>query len=289
MISKDTFFSKKRTLNLSGTLHEFSSPAVMGIINLTPDSFYDGGQYNSDTDVLNRCEAILSEGGTIIDIGAYSSRPGAEHISEEEELGRLVPVLKLIRNKFPDALISVDTFRSGIARTVVQDYGVQIINDISAGEMDDNMLETIANLKVPYVMMHMKGTPQTMQQQTEYQNIIKEILKFFAVKVDKAKKLGIHDIIIDPGFGFGKNQEQNYLLLSRLSELRIFELPILVGVSRKSMIHKLLNSGPDQALAGTIAANTLALLNGANILRVHDVKEAVDSIKIVNAYKNSYL
>jgi dihydropteroate synthase len=289
MISKDTFFSKKRTLNLSGTLHELSSPAVMGIINLTPDSFYDGGQYNSDTDVLNRCEAILSEGGTIIDIGAYSSRPGAEHIPEEEELGRLAPVLKLIRNKFPDALISVDTFRSGIARTVVQDYGVQIINDISAGEMDDNMLETIANLKVPYVMMHMKGTPQTMQQQTEYQNIIKEILKFFAVKVDKAKKLGIHDIIIDPGFGFGKNQEQNYLLLSRLSELRIFELPILVGVSRKSMIHKLLNSGPDQALAGTIAANTLALLNGANILRVHDVKEAVDSIKIVNAYKNSYL
>jgi len=289
MISKDTFFSKKRTLNFAGTLHEFTSPIVMGILNITPDSFYDGGRYLTDDDILKRCETILSEDGTIIDIGAYSSRPGAEHISEEDELNRLLPAIQLINKRFPQALLSVDTFRSNIAKVVVQEFGVKMINDISAGDMDENMLETMAELKVPYVMMHMKGNPQTMQQQADYQSIIKEILRYFAEKLDKARKFGIHDIIIDPGFGFGKTIEQNYILLSRLSELRIFELPILVGISRKSMIHKLIGSEPGQALAGSITANTLALLNGADILRVHDVKEAVDTIKIVNAYKNSYL
>jgi len=287
MISKDTFFSKKRTLNFAGTLYELSSPMVMGILNITPDSFYDGGRYTSDIDILKRCENILSEGGSVIDIGAYSSRPGAEHISEEQELDRLIPVLTLIRKEFPNALISIDTFRSNIAKTVVQDFGVQLINDISAGDMDESMLDTVAALKVPYIMMHMKGDPQTMHQQTDYQNLIKEILKHFAYKVEKAKKAGIHDIIIDPGFGFGKTLEQNYLLLSRLNELQIFELPVLVGVSRKSMIYKLLEATPDEALAGTISLNTLALLNGADILRVHDVKEAIDTVKIVKAYKNS--
>ena len=289
MISKDTFFSKKRTLNFAGTLYELSSPMVMGILNITPDSFYGGSQYTTDTAILRRCESILSEGGTIIDIGAYSSRPGAEHISEELELNRLLPALTLIRKEFSNALLSVDTFRSNVAKVTVQDFGVQMINDISAGDLDENMLETIANLKVPYVMMHMKGNPQSMQQQTEYQNLIKDILSYFADKVAKAKKAGIHDIIIDPGFGFGKTLEQNYLLLSRLSELRIFELPVLAGLSRKSMIYKLLDTTPDNALAGTISLNTLALLNGADILRVHDVKEAIDTVKIVNAYKNSYL
>ena len=287
MISKDTFFSKKRTLNFAGTLYELSSPMVMGILNITPDSFYGGSRHTTDTAILKRCECILSEGGTIIDIGAYSSRPGAEDISEELELNRLLSALTLIRKEFSNALLSVDTFRSNVAKVTVQDFGVQMINDISAGDLDENMLETIANLKVPYVMMHMKGNPQSMQQQTEYQNLIKDILSYFADKVAKAKKAGIHDIIIDPGLGFGKTLEQNYLLLSRLSELRIFELPVLAGLSRKSMIYKLLDTTPDNALAGTISLNTLALLNGADILRVHDVKEAIDTVKIVNAYKNS--
>lgn len=289
MISKDTFFSKKRTLNLSGTIVELSSPIVMGILNITPDSFYDGGRYTSDANILKRCEHILSEGGLVIDIGAYSSRPGAENVSEEEELNRLAPVLKMIRKEFPNAILSVDTFRSGIANIVVKDFGVNIINDISAGELDELMFETTASLKVPYIMMHMKGNPQTMQQQTNYQNLVKDILRYFSIRVDKAKKAGIMDIIIDPGFGFGKTQEQNYLLLARLKEFRIFELPIVVGISRKSMIYKLLDTTADNALAGTIALNTLAVANGANILRVHDVKEAVDTVKIVNAYKNSYL
>ena len=287
MISKDTFFSKKRTLNLGGTLHKLSSPMVMGILNITPDSFYDGGRYTTDVEILSRCERILSEGAAIIDLGAYSSRPGAEDISEEQELERLLPVLKLIRKEFPKALVSVDTFRANVAKMAVADFGVEVINDISAGELDKNMLETVASLKVPYVMMHMKGNPQTMQQQTEYHSLIKDILKYFAERVDKAKKAGIRDIIIDPGFGFGKTLEQNYLLLSRLSEFRIFELPILVGLSRKSMIYKLLETSPDNALTGTVALQTIALLNGVDILRAHDVKEAIDTIKIVNAFKNS--
>ena len=289
MISKDTFFSKKRTLNFRGTLFDLSSPVVMGILNITPNSFYDGGRYTSETEILKRCEAILSEGASIIDLGAYSSRPKAESISEEEELSRLVPALKSIRKEFPNAFISVDTFRSEIARKVVCDFAVQMINDISAGQMDTAMIETIASLKVPYIMMHIKGTPQTMQQQTDYSNLILDILHYFAEKTEKARQLGIHDIILDPGFGFGKTIEQNYQLLSKLDEFRIFELPIMVGISRKSMIYKTLESTPERALAGTITANTLAILKGADILRVHDVKEAVDTIKIVKAYKNSYL
>ena len=289
MISKDTFFSKKRTLNFAGTLYELTTPMVMGILNITPDSFYEGSRYTNEASVLQRCERILADGGAIIDIGAYSSRPGAEHISEEDELNRLVPALKMIRKTFPDALLSVDTFRANVARIVVRDFGVQMINDISAGTLDESMMETVASLNVPYVMMHIKGDPRTMQQLTEYDDLIRDILKYFAEKVEKAKMAGVQDIIIDPGFGFGKTLEQNYQLLSRLSDLRIFELPVLVGVSRKSMIYKLLEITADNALAGTVAVNTLALLNGANILRVHDVKEAVDTVKIVTTYKNSYL
>jgi dihydropteroate synthase len=289
MISKDTFFSKKRTLNFRGTLFDLSSPVVMGILNITPDSFYDGGRYTTESEILKRCENILSDGASIIDIGAYSSRPGAENISEEEELNRLSTALQYIRKGFQEAFISVDTFRSGIALRVVNDFNVQMINDISAGHMDAAMFETIAGLKVPYVIMHMKGTPQNMQQQTDYNHLIRDILHYFAERNEKARQAGIQDLIIDPGFGFGKTVEQNYQLLSGLDEFRVLELPVMVGLSRKSMINKIVGSTPEHGLAGTIAANTLALIKGADILRVHDVKEAVDTIKIVQAYKNFYL
>ena len=289
MISKDTFFSKKRTINFRGTLFDFSTPIIMGIVNVTPDSFYSASRTTSDTEILKRCEKVANEGADIIDIGAYSSRPGAINISEEEELNRLIPALTIIRKKFPYFLLSVDTFRSGVAQKVIDEFDVQMINDISGGEMDDKMFTTVARNKVPYIMMHMKGNPQTMQQNTDYKNFIKDIFQYFASRIDLAKREGITDIIIDPGFGFGKSLEQNYELLNRLDEFRIFELPILAGLSRKSMISKVLETDTNEALAGTIAANTLALLGGANILRVHDVKEAMDTIKIVSAYKNSYI
>ncbi len=285
MISKDTFFSKKQTINFGGTLFDISSPIVMGIVNITPDSFYKGSRANTDNEIINRCQQIISEGSHIIDIGAYSSRPGADHISEDEELSRLIPALNIVRKNFPDAVISVDTFRSAVAQKAISDFGVQMINDISAGEMDDNMFDTVAKNRVAYVMMHIKGNPQTMQQNIEYKNFIQEIIQHFAVKINSAKKAGIFDIIIDPGFGFGKSLAHNYELLNRLDEFGIFELPILVGLSRKSMIYNVLESTADDALAGTIAANTLAMLKGANILRVHDVKETVDIIKIVSACK----
>jgi len=288
-MSKDTFFSKKRTLNFGGTLFDLSSPIVMGILNLTPDSFFDGGNYSSDTKILQRCEQILSEGVSIIDIGAYSSRPGAAHITEEEELNRLVPALSSIRKEFPNAILSIDTFRAEVSRIVVQQFGCQMINDISGGEIEETMLETIALLKVPYVLMHIQGTPQSMQQHTDYTDLVLDIVRYFSKKLDLIRKLGIQDVILDPGFGFGKTLEQNYQLLAKLEEFKIFGLPILAGLSRKSMIYKQLETTPEDALAGTISANTLALLKGADILRVHDVKEAADAIKIVTAYKSSYL
>jgi dihydropteroate synthase len=287
MISKDTFFSKKRTLNFGGTLFDLSSPVVMGILNITCDSFYDGGRYTTEIEILKRCETILSEGASIIDVGAYSSRPGSENISEREEHSKLTTALKFIRREFPGAFISVDTYRSGIVRSVVNDFGIHMINDISAGDMDAEMFEVIAGLQIPYIMMHMKGTPQTMQQQTNYEHLIRDIIRYFADKTERARQFGIHDVILDPGFGFGKTTEQNYQLLSGLDEFRVFELPIVVGISRKSMIYKTLETTPENALAGTIAANTLALLKGADILRVHDVKEAMDTIKVLKAYKNS--
>jgi dihydropteroate synthase len=285
MVSKDTYFSTKQTLNLNGTLFELSSPIVMGILNITPDSFFDGGRYLDEKQILFQCEKMLSEGADIIDIGAYSSRPGATDISTEEEQERLTKALQPIRKSFPGAILSVDTFRADIARFVVQEFNVQLINDISAGELDSAMLETIAACNVPYIMMHMKGTPKTMQTQTDYDNLINEIVRYFAGRISAAVQLGIKDIIVDPGFGFGKTVEQNYQLLRNLGDFKIFQRPILVGLSRKSMIYKILDTTPENALNGTLAAGMIALLNGAHILRVHDVKETVDMLKIAQAYK----
>lgn len=253
----------------------------MGILNLTPDSFYDGGRNNNLHDALKKTEQILSEGADLIDIGAYSSRPGAEHISEETESERLIPVLRAIVSKFPDAILSIDTFRSGIARMAVNE-GAGIINDISAGSMDPEMFPTIANLGVPYIIMHMKGTPQTMASQNDYEDITTEVCQYFASRIQTLRNLGVNDLIVDPGFGFAKNLEQNYEILANLEHLKSTGHPVLAALSRKSMIYKLLETDTEHALNGTTAANTIALIKGANILRVHDVKAAAEVVKIVN-------
>lgn len=284
MVPKDTYFSAKQTLNFNGTLFEISSPTIMGIVNVTPDSFFDGGQYTQEAQIIKRCGQILSDGGSIIDIGAYSSRPGAANISIEEEQSRLANALRPIRKEFPDAILSIDTFRASIAKFVVQEFGVQIINDISAGELDPEMFGTVASLNIPYIMMHMKGTPQNMQQNTEYNHLVNDIIRYFTQRIHGAVEAGMKDIVIDPGFGFGKTTEQNYSLLKHLADFKIFERPILVGLSRKSMIYKTIEVSPEGALAGSLCAETIALLNGANILRVHDVKETMDILRIVQAY-----
>ncbi len=281
MAGKNTVFQQKSTLNVRGTLLDLSKPRIMGILNLTPDSFYDGGRNNNLNDALKKTEQILSEGADIIDIGAYSSRPGAEHISEETESERLIPVLRAIVSEFPDAILSIDTFRSGIARMAVNE-GAAMINDISAGAMDSEMFQTIANLGVPYIIMHMKGTPQTMASQNDYENITTEVCQYFASRIQELKNMGVIDLIVDPGFGFAKNLEQNYELLANLEHLKSTGHPVLAALSRKSMIYKLLETDAEHALNGTTAANTIALLKGANILRVHDVKEAKEVLKIVN-------
>ena len=289
MKSKDTFFSKKYSLNCRGKLINLSTPKIMGILNVTPDSFYDGGKYQTRKEILKKTEQMIEEGASIIDVGAYSSRPGAEHISAEVEKQRLSIALGAIRNSFSDVIISADTFRSAVALMAVKDYDVDIINDISAGSADKDMLNTIAGLKVPYVMMHIKGTPQNMQKNPTYDNVVEEIVKYFSEKIQKAKLSGICDIIIDPGFGFGKTLEHNYQILNRLNDFKIFELPLLVGFSRKSMIYKALDTTPVEALNGTTVLNTIAIMNGANILRVHDVKEAADTIKLCSLYHESQL
>lgn len=253
----------------------------MGILNLTPDSFYDGGHYKSDKSILEKVEKMLIDGATFIDIGAYSSRPNATHISEEEELKRLLPVLELILRKFPEVLISIDTFRSNVAKKSIE-AGACMINDISAGEIDTHMFETIAKLQVPYILMHMKGTPQTMQQNPTYENIITEVMFYFTEKIHQLRKLGLNDVIIDVGFGFGKTIEHNFKLLENLAYFKHLEVPILSGLSRKSMLYKPLNTSAKEALNATSIANTIALLNGTSILRVHDVKEAVEAVKIVS-------
>lgn len=281
MAGKNTVFQQKSTLNVRGTLLDLSKPRIMGILNLTPDSFYDGGRNNNLNDALKKTEQILSEGADLIDIGAYSSRPGAEHISEETESVRLIPVLRAIVSEFPDAILSIDTFRSGIARMAVNE-GAAMINDISAGAMDSAMFQTIANLGVPYIIMHMKGTPQTMASQNDYENITTEVCQYFASRIQELKNMGVIDLIVDPGFGFAKNLEQNYELLANLEHLKSTGHPVLAALSRKSMIYKLLETDAEHALNGTTAANTIALLKGANILRVHDVKEAKEVVKIVN-------
>lgn len=270
----------KKTINCKGKIIDLSKPIVMGILNITSDSFFDGNKYTKPETIAQRAENILSEGATIIDIGACSTRPGAVQISPREELRKLSEALEIINKKFPDTIISVDTYNSSVAKKVVENYNVAIINDISAGNIDPKMLETIALLGVPYVLMHMKGTPQTMQNNPQYNNILKEMTLFFSEKINFAAKLGINDIIIDPGFGFGKTIEHNYLLFNQLDKFKIFDLPVLIGISRKSMIYKPLNISADDSLPSTIALNAIALQKGVNILRVHDVKEAVQLIKI---------
>ena len=256
----------------------------MGILNITPDSFYDGGRYTTKEAILNRVSTLLDEGADFIDVGAYSSRPGAKDISMEEELKRLHFALGIIREKYPEAILSVDTSRANVAKVVVTDYKVAIINDISAGEADPGMFERIAELQVPYILMHMKGTPQNMHLDPSYDNMVKEIFGFFSQKINFLKSLGVNDIIIDPGFGFGKTITHNYQLLNQLDTFKIFELPLMIGLSRKSMIYKVLDTTPEKALNGTTALNILALVNGANILRVHDVAPAVETLRLFERY-----
>ena len=272
------------TINCLGQLIDLTSPKVMGILNITPNSFYDGGQYVTKKSILNQVEKMLMEGATFIDLGAYSSKPNAAFVSEEEEIARLLPVVKSVLKHFPNTLLSIDTFRSEVAK-VSLDLGAAMINDIAAGNIDDNMFETIAKYQVPYVMMHMKGSPQTMTSLTNYDNIVKEVLFYFSEKIATARSFGINDLIVDPGFGFAKTLEQNYEVLQHLELFQNLELPILVGVSRKSMVYKILETNAEDALNGTTVLNTIALTKGANILRVHDVKEAVEAAKLFTSSK----
>lgn len=268
-------------INVKGRLLDLTTPQVMGILNVTPDSFYSGSRMQTQEEIAVRARQIIDEGASIIDIGAYSARPNAEHITAGEEMNRLRTGLEIVNRNHPDAIVSVDTFRADVAEQCVKDYGVAIVNDIAAGEMDDRMFETVARLGVPYIMMHMQGTPQNMQKEPHYDNLIKEVFIYFARKVQQLRDLGMKDIILDPGFGFGKTLEHNYELMAHLEEFSIFELPLLVGVSRKSMIYKLLGVTPQDALNGTTVLDTVALMKGANILRVHDVREAVEAVRIV--------
>ncbi len=268
-------------INCKGKLIDISRPKIMAILNVTPDSFFDGGKYKNEKNILAHVEKCLKNGADFIDIGAYSSRPGADEVTEDMELKRIIPVVKLIISEFPEVLLSIDTFRSKIASACIRE-GAAMINDISAGQFDGQMMDTVAKLNVPYIMMHMRGKPKTMQSNTEYDDLIKEILYFFSEKVESARNKGISDIVIDPGFGFAKNLEQNYFLLNKMEQLRLIKLPILMGVSRKSMIYKLLNTSAEHALNGTTALHMIGLEKGVNILRVHDVKEALECIKIYN-------
>ena len=279
-------YFKPYTLNLSGNLLEVDSPIVMGILNVTPDSFYSGSRCgDAEGKIRARVRQILAEGGRIIDIGGYSSRPMADDVTPEEEWRRLSLALKILREEAPEAIVSVDTFSATVAERCVGEYGVDIVNDISAGELDADMIATVARLKVPYVMMHMRGNPHTMQGLTDYDDVTAEVLRFLGGKIKEAAYAGIADIIVDPGFGFSKTLEQNYRLLASLEVLQELGCPLLAGVSRKSMIYNLLGVSPEESLGGTIAVNTLALLKGASILRVHDVKEAVETVAIVEKFR----
>lgn len=279
MMAKDTFLNRKVTLNCKGKLIDLSSPKVMAILNVTPDSFYGNSRINNVDEALKNTENFINEGATFIDVGAYSSRPGATDISVDEELNRSVPIVQAIVKEFPETLISIDTFRAKVAEECIA-AGAHLINDISGGSLDDSMFDTVAKLNVPYIMMHMKGTPQTMQIEPQYDDVTLEVINYFTEKIDALKKLGVKDIIIDPGFGFAKTIEHNYELLQKLSALNMFDLPILVGFSRKSMITKVLDIKNEDALNGTSILNTIALQKGAAILRVHDVKAAVECITL---------
>ena len=273
------------TINCNGKLVDLSTPKVMGILNITPDSFFDGGKYSNKKTIISQVEKMLTDGAAFIDIGAYSSRPGAKHISETEELQRITPVVQLLVNEFPEILISIDTFRSTVAKKCIEN-GASIINDISAGNIDADMFTTISKLKVPYIIMHMQGAPKTMQNKPTYNNITQELLLYFSTKINELHALGVNDIITDVGFGFGKTIEHNYDLLKNLSLFKNLNAPILAGISRKSMLHKPLDISAEEALNATTSAHTIALLNGANILRAHDVKEANQAIKIVQLLNN---
>nr|WP_315258750.1 dihydropteroate synthase [uncultured Flavobacterium sp.] len=268
-------------MNCKGQLIDLSTPKVMGILNITPNSFFDGGKYKNEGELLERVQKMLNDGVDFIDVGAYSSKPNAEFVSEEEEISRIIPVVNLLQKHFPDIILSIDTFRAGVAKICIEN-GAAIINDISAGKLDDKMLETIAKYQVPYIMMHMKGTPQTMQTFTQYDDIIKEMLFYFSERIAVARALGINDLIVDPGFGFAKTLEQNYEVIKKMELLQMLELPLLVGISRKSMIYKTLETNAESALNGTTFLNTIALTKGAKILRVHDVKEAVECVRLFN-------
>jgi len=279
-----SYFLKKATIDCNGRLIDLSRPIVMGIVNVTPDSFFSGSRFNNTGRVVRHVGKMLEDGASIIDIGAYSSRPGAKDITVQEELKRLVPAMAALRKKFPDAIISIDTFRAEVAKRMVADFGVGMVNDISGGELDPKMFETVAELHVPYILMHMRGNPLTMQNNPAYENVEQELILYFAQKLRELNLLGVNDVIIDPGFGFSKTIDHNFELLAKLNDFRVFDLPILAGFSRKSMIYKLLNSTPDEALNGTTVLNTVALLQGASILRVHDVREAVETIRLLEMY-----
>ena len=283
--SKDTLFKKKTTLNCRGKLLSLDTPLVMGILNVTPDSFYPGSRLNSTEEALERARIMLSEGADILDIGGYSTRPGAADISSQEEQDRLIPAIEAIVKEFPDAILSLDTFRADVAEASIQ-AGAAIVNDVSGGTLDDKMFETVAQLQVPYILMHMRGTPQTMQSMANYSNVTIEVLDELQQQVAKLTRLGVNDIILDPGFGFAKTTEHNFELLNRLEDLRILGLPVLAGMSRKSMVYKTLGIHQTDALTGTIVVNTIALMKGAAILRVHDVKETKQTIEL---YKKTIL
>lgn len=275
-------FKKKQLINCGGFLLDLSKPVVMGILNVTPDSFYSKSRLSTENEIVNRAAAIINEGGMIIDVGAYSSRPDAENISEEEEYTRIKPAIALIKSNFPHAFLSVDTFRSGVVQRLYDKFGAFIVNDISAGEIDKNMIPVVGSLGLPYIAMHMRGTPATMQNKENliYNDIVNEIISYFVKKKQELKNAGIIDAIIDPGFGFSKSVEGNFELLAGMDAFKVLEDPVLVGISRKSMFYKLLGTTPENSLAATIAGNMLALQNGADILRVHDVKEACDTVKV---------
>ncbi|MEO1516475.1 MAG: dihydropteroate synthase [Bacteroidota bacterium] len=276
----------QRTINCKGRLVDLSQPKIMGILNVTPDSFFDGGKYTSEKNMLQQVEKMLAEGADLIDVGGMSSRPGAEVISVEEELGRVLPVVRAIHKHFPDALISIDTVRSEVARQTVE-AGAALVNDISAGRFDDQLYQTVASLGVPYILMHMQGQPSNMQDAPEYEDVITEVLDFCIAQLKELRALGIKDVIIDPGFGFGKSVEHNYQLLQNMHAFQILDLPVLAGVSRKSMICKLLKVDPAQALNGSTALHMIALQQGASILRVHDVKEARQVVQLWEMLENS--
>ena len=285
--SDTTFLKRKSTINLNGRLIDLSTPVVMGILNVTPDSFYDGGKYETEKLILQRAEEILEQGATIIDIGALSTRPGTEEISAQEELDRLLPAVRAVKKAFPEAFVSIDTFRSWVALNVIEECGPCIVNDVSGGNFDVNMFNIIGKLDVPYILMHMLGTPLQMEKHPVYEDVVRDISMFFTDRVKKLTTAGVKDVILDPGFGFGKTLAHNYVLLNRLDSFKVFQLPLLVGVSRKSMIHKLLGLKAEDALNGTTIVNTLALVGGADLLRVHDVRVAVEAVRILNMIRST--